>query len=85
LGDTNDALGNVDIADHEPDDLAGASRSRSRVRTGRELSASLPTASRHLVASGLVMRNWTEGPFDTEAKACENLQWQFAVPVIEKL
>jgi hypothetical protein len=30
-----------------------------------------------------VMRNWTEGPFDTEAKARESLQWQFAVPFIE--
>jgi len=27
---------------------------------------------------------WTEGPFTTEARARESLQWQFAVPVIEK-
>jgi hypothetical protein len=31
------------------------------------------------------VRNWTDGPFDTEAKARESLQWQLAVPVIEKL
>ena len=30
-------------------------------------------------------REWTEGPFDTEAKARESLQWQFAVPVLESL
>jgi hypothetical protein len=29
--------------------------------------------------------SWTEGSFDTERKARENLQWQFAVPVMEKL
>ncbi len=34
---------------------------------------------------GDVMHSWTEGPFDTERKARENLQWQFVVPVIEKL
>ena len=28
--------------------------------------------------------SWTEGPFTTEARARESLQWQFAVPVIEK-
>jgi hypothetical protein len=28
--------------------------------------------------------SWTEGPFTTETRR-ENLQWQFAVPVIEKL
>ena len=33
-------------------------------------------------SKGEEVRNWTEGPFDTEAKA---RQWQFAVPVIEKL
>jgi hypothetical protein len=31
------------------------------------------------------VHSWTEGPFDTERKARENLQWQFVVPVIEKL
>jgi hypothetical protein len=31
------------------------------------------------------MHDWTEGPFHTEPKARENLQWQLAVPVIEKL
>jgi hypothetical protein len=44
---------------------------------------------RYYVDSSTVMGNavhsWTEGPFDTERKARENLQWQFAVPVIEKL
>ena len=34
---------------------------------------------------GDAMHSWTEGPFDTERKARENLLWQFAVPVIEKL
>jgi hypothetical protein len=34
---------------------------------------------------GDAVHSWTEGPFDTERKARENLQWQFAVPVIEKL
>ena len=36
-------------------------------------------------AKGDVVHDWTEGPFDTEAKARENLQWHFAVPVMEKL
>ena len=31
------------------------------------------------------VHSWTEGPFTTENKARESLQWQFAVPVIEKL
>jgi hypothetical protein len=34
---------------------------------------------------GDAVHSWTEGPFDTERKARENLQWQFAVPLIEKL
>jgi hypothetical protein len=34
---------------------------------------------------GDAAHNWTEGPFDTERKARENLRWQFAVPVMEKL
>ena len=34
---------------------------------------------------GGVTHEWTEGPFDTEAKARDSLRWQFAVPVIEKL
>jgi hypothetical protein len=34
---------------------------------------------------GDVVHSWTEGPFTTEAKARESLQWQFAVPMIEKL
>jgi hypothetical protein len=36
-------------------------------------------------AKGDVVHSWTEGPFPTETRARENLQWQFAVPVIEKL
>jgi hypothetical protein len=32
-----------------------------------------------------VVHEWTEGPFDTEAKARDCLRWQFAMPVIEKL
>ena len=32
-----------------------------------------------------VMHEWTEGPFDTEAKARDSLRWQFAMPMIEKL
>ena len=34
---------------------------------------------------GEIVREWTEGPFETEKKARESLQWQFAMPVIEKL
>ena len=34
---------------------------------------------------GDAVHSWTEGPFTNEAKARESLQWQFAVPVIEKL
>jgi hypothetical protein len=34
---------------------------------------------------GDAVHSWTEGPFDSERKARESLQWQFAVPVIEKL
>ena len=32
-----------------------------------------------------VVHEWTEGPFDTEAKARESLRWHIAMPVIEKL
>jgi hypothetical protein len=32
-----------------------------------------------------VVQEWTEGPFDTEAKARESLQWQLAMPAMEKL
>jgi len=32
-----------------------------------------------------VVHEWTEGPFETEAKARDSLRWQFAMPVIEKL
>jgi hypothetical protein len=35
--------------------------------------------------SGEIVSEWTDGPFDTEAKARESLRWQLAVPVIEKL
>jgi len=35
--------------------------------------------------SGDIIRECTEGPFDTEAKARESLRWQFAMPVIENL
>ena len=35
--------------------------------------------------SGDIVREWTEGPFDTEAKARDSLRWQFAMPVIENL
>jgi hypothetical protein len=34
---------------------------------------------------GDAVHSRTEGRFDTERKARENLQWQFAVPVIENL
>jgi hypothetical protein len=37
------------------------------------------------MAKGGAVHDWTEGPFDSEAKARETLQWQFAVPVLEKL
>jgi hypothetical protein len=32
-----------------------------------------------------IVHGWTEGPFDTEAKARDSLRWQFAMPAIEKL
>jgi len=35
--------------------------------------------------SGETVSEWTDGPFDSEAKARESLMWQFAVPMIEKL
>jgi hypothetical protein len=35
--------------------------------------------------SGDTAQEWTEGPFNTEAKARETLKWQVAAPVIEKL
>ena len=37
------------------------------------------------MAKGGAVHDWTEGPFDSEAKARETLQWQFAVPALEKL
>jgi hypothetical protein len=36
-------------------------------------------------SAGEIVSAWTDGPFDTEAKARESLKWQLAVPVIEKL
>jgi hypothetical protein len=36
-------------------------------------------------SSGEGVSEWTDGPFDTEARAGESLKWQFAVPAIEKL
>lgn len=35
--------------------------------------------------SGNTVQAWTEGPFETEARARETLKWQIALPVIEKL
>jgi len=35
--------------------------------------------------SGEIVSEWTEGPFDTEAKARESLKWQLAMPVLETL
>ena len=32
-----------------------------------------------------VTHAWTEGPFETEAKARESLQWQFAITVATTL
>ena len=32
-----------------------------------------------------ITHQWTEGPFETEAKARDSLRWQFAMPAIEKL
>ena len=37
------------------------------------------------MAKGGAVHDWTEGPFDSEAEARETLQWQFAVPALEKL
>ena len=33
---------------------------------------------------GEVVSAWTDGPFETEAKARECLQWQHAVPTLER-
>jgi len=33
---------------------------------------------------GEVVRQWTEGPFETEAKARECVEWQYAMPSLEK-
>jgi len=30
------------------------------------------------------VREWTEGPFETEAKARECLEWQYAIPSLQK-
>ena len=35
--------------------------------------------------SGEIVSDWTDGPFDSEAKARESLKWQLALPVLEKL
>ena len=32
-----------------------------------------------------VVHEWTEGPFDKEAKARESLRWHIEMPAIEKL
>ena len=37
------------------------------------------------VNSGEIVSEWTDGPFDTEAKARESLKWQVAMPVLETL
>jgi len=34
---------------------------------------------------GVVVRAWTEGPFETEAKARECVEWQYSMPRLEKL
>jgi len=33
---------------------------------------------------GEIVREWTEGPFETEAKARECLEWQYAIPSLQK-
>ena len=48
-------------------------------------TASTTSMSITIEISGDTAPEWTEGPFDTEAKARETLKWQVAVPVIEKL
>jgi hypothetical protein len=52
------------------------------------LAALAAEASKVVDASttkGDAVHSLTEGPFTTETRAGESLQWQFAVPVIEKL
>ena len=34
---------------------------------------------------GAIVRAWTEGPFETEAKARECVEWQYSMPMLEKL
>ena len=35
--------------------------------------------------AGDVVHEWTEGPFETETRARESLQWQLAIPVATSL
>jgi len=71
----------------------GSSIGLSNVVGSRRATTSLPSItspSSSLRQSGFGCAlmsprpSWTEGPFTTEARARESLQWQFAVPVIEK-
>jgi hypothetical protein len=34
---------------------------------------------------GVIVRGWTEGPFETEAKARDCVEWQYSIPMLEKL
>jgi hypothetical protein len=34
---------------------------------------------------GVSVRAWTEGPFETESKARECVEWQYSMPMLEKL
>jgi len=34
---------------------------------------------------GDVVHEWTEGPFEMEAKARDFVQWQFAIPLVKAL
>ena len=34
---------------------------------------------------GVIVHAWTEGPFETAAKARECVEWQYSMPMLEKL
>ena len=34
---------------------------------------------------GVIVRGWTEGPCETEAKARDRVKWQNSIPMLEKL
>lgn len=37
------------------------------------------------MVDGVIAHAWTEGPFETEATARECVEWQYSMPMLEKL